>query len=250
MKQTVVITGASRGIGRAVALAFAEKSASKNNHEEYNIFVNCAKNSELLENVKKQIRDLGVCCESFTGDISDYNTAMEMFDEVHRHFGNVNILVNNAGISIIGLFQDMTRDEWDRIMNVNVGSVYNCCHFAIPDMINAKSGRIINISSVWGNVGASMEVAYSASKGGLNAFTRALAKELGPSNIQVNAIACGVIDTDMNRCFDETELEALIQEIPADRMGHTDEVAELVKMLCTGNEYLTGQIITLDGGWT
>ena len=95
-----------------------------------------------------------------------------------------------------------------------------------------------------------MELAYSASKGGLNAFTRALAKELGPSNIQVNAIACGVIDTDMNRCFDETELEALIQEIPADRMGHTDEVAELVKMLCTGNEYLTGQIITLDGGWT
>lgn len=136
MKQTVVITGASRGIGRAVALAFAEKNASKNNHEEYNIFVNCAKNSELLENVKKQIRDLGVCCESFTGDISDYNTAMEMFDEVHRHFGNVDILVNNAGISIIGLFQDMTRDEWDRIMNVNVGSVYNCCHFAIPDMIN------------------------------------------------------------------------------------------------------------------
>lgn len=95
-----------------------------------------------------------------------------------------------------------------------------------------------------------MEVAYSASKGGVNAFTRALAKELGPSNIQVNAIACGVIDTDMNRCFDEAEMEALIQEIPADRMGHADEVAELVKMLCTGNEYLTGQIITLDGGWT
>ena len=142
MKQTVVITGASRGIGRAVALAFAEKSASKNNHEEYNIFVNCAKNSELLENVKKQIRDLGVCCESFTGDISNYNTAMEMFDEVHRHFGNVDILVNNAGISIIGLFQDMTRDEWDRIMNVNVGSVYNCCHFAIPDSFLSDEDKL------------------------------------------------------------------------------------------------------------
>ena len=148
MKQTVVITGASRGIGRAVALAFAEKSASKNNHEEYNIFVNCAKNSELLENVKKQIRDLGVCCESFTGDISNYNTAMEMFDEVHRHFGNVDILVNNAGISIIGLFQDMTRDEWDRIMNVNVGSVYNCCHFAIPDMIKDMPLIMYNTDSV------------------------------------------------------------------------------------------------------
>ena len=249
MKQTVVITGASRGIGRAVALAFAEKSASKNNHEEYNIFVNCAKNSELLENVKKQIRDLGVCCESFTGDISDYNTAMEMFDEVHRHFGNVDILVNNAGISIIGLFQDMTRDEWDRIMNVNVGSVYNCCHFAIPDMINAKSGRIINISSVWGNVGASCEVAYSACKGGINSLTRALGKELAPSNIQVNAIACGVIDTDMNRCFSEEERSALIEEIPAGRMGSPEEVASLAYSLATASSYLNGQILTLDGGW-
>ena len=249
MKQTVVITGASRGIGRAVALAFAEKSASKNNHKEYNIFVNCAKNSELLENVKKQIRDLGVCCESFTGDISDYNTAMEMFDEVHRHFGNVDILVNNAGISIIGLFQDMTRDEWDRIMNVNVGSVYNCCHFAIPDMINTKSGRIINISSVWGCCGASCEVAYSATKGGINALTRALAKELGPSNIQVNAIACGAIDTEMNQWMEEDELIQLVEEIPAGRLGRAEEVADFVYHLGYKGSYLTGQVIGLDGGW-
>lgn len=249
MKQTVVITGASRGIGRAVALAFAEKSASKNNQEEYNIFVNCAKNSELLENVKKQIRDLGVCCESFTGDISDYNTAMEMFDEVHRHFGNVDILVNNAGISIIGLFQDMTRDEWDRIMNVNVGSVYNCCHFAIPDMINTKSGRIINISSVWGNAGASCETAYSATKGAVNSLTKALAKELAPSGICVNAIACGAIDTDMNSFLSDEDKLSLFEEIPAGRMGRPDEVGKLAVMLADAPSYLTGQIITLDGAW-
>lgn len=249
MKQTVVITGASRGIGRAVALAFAEKSASKNNHEEYNIFVNCAKNSELLENVKKQIRNLGVCCESFTGDISNYNTAMEMFDVVHRHFGNVDILVNNAGISIIGLFQDMTRDEWDRIMNVNVGSVYNCCHFAIPDMINAKSGRIINISSVWGNAGASCEAAYSATKGAVNSLTKALAKELAPSGICVNAIACGAIDTDMNSFLSDEDKLSLFEEIPAGRMGRPDEAGKLAVMLVDAPSYLTGQIITLDGAW-
>ena len=249
MKQTVVITGASRGIGRAVALAFAEKSASKNNHKEYNIFVNCAKNSELLENVKKQIRNLGVCCESFTGDISNYNTAMEMFDEVHRHFGNVDILVNNAGISIIGLFQDMTRDEWDRIMNVNVGSVYNCCHFAIPDMINAKSGRIINISSVWGNAGASCEAAYSATKGAVNALTKALAKELAPSNIQVNAVACGAIDTEMNYFLNDDELIDLINEIPTGRLGEAEEVADFVYQIATKHDYLTGQAIVFDGGW-
>ena len=121
--------------------------------------------------------------------------------------------------------------------------------YAIPGMVNRKKGKIINISSVWGNVGASMEVAYSASKGGINAFTKALAKELGPSNIQVNAIACGVIDTDMNKCFDEEEMEALVQEIPADRLGKPQEVAHLALQLCEGNEYLTGQIITLDGGW-
>ena len=202
-----------------------------------------------VENVKKQIRNLGVCCESFTGDISNYNTAMEMFDEVHRHFGNVDILVNNAGISIIGLFQDMTRDEWDRIMNVNVGSVYNCCHFAIPDMINAKSGRIINISSVWGNAGASCEAAYSATKGAVNSLTKALAKELAPSGICVNAIACGAIDTDMNSFLSDEDKLSLFEEIPAGRMGRPDEAGKLAVMLADAPSYLTGQIITLDGAW-
>ena len=135
------------------------------------------------------------------------------------------------------------------MINTNLYSAFCVSQEVIPYMIHEKNGCIINISSVWGNVGASMEVAYSASKGGMNAFTRALAKELGPSNIQVNAIACGVIDTDMNQCFSEEERQALIDEIPADRMGKPQEVGQLVVQLCDGNDYLTGQIITLDGGW-
>ncbi len=135
-------------------------------------------------------------------------------------------------------------------MGVNLDSCFYTCREAIPLMLKRHSGRIINISSVWGNAGASMEVAYSASKGGMNAFTRALAKELAPSNIQVNAIACGLLDTDMNRCLSQEEKEALIAEIPADRMGQASEAAQLALQLAQSPEYLTGQIITLDGGWT
>ena len=150
----------------------------------------------------------------------------------------------------MGLLTDMTYQQWREVIDINLSACFLTCRHAVPEMVRRRRGKIINISSVWGSTGASMEVAYSASKGGVNAFTRALAKELAPSNIQVNAVACGVIDTDMNRCFDEEEMRMLIQEIPADRIGRPEEAAELVKLLCTGNEYLTGQVITLDGGWT
>lgn len=251
MSLNLIITGASRGIGKAAALAFAKLSAeAKNDAEKYNIFICCAKNEELLKAVRQSVLDMGVRCEMFVGDISDYNTAMRMFDEAHRLFGPVDILVNNAGISVIGLFQDLSRQDWEHIMNVNVGSVYNCCHFAIPDMISKKSGRIINISSVWGSVGASCEAAYSASKGAVNSLTRALAKELAPSGISVNAIACGAVDTDMNSFLSEEERAALCEEIPAGRMGLPCEAARMIVQLAQSPDYLTGQIITLDGGWT
>ena len=204
----------------------------------------------MLKEVKQAVNDMGVRCEMFTGDISDYGTAMRMFDEAHRLFGSVDILVNNAGISMIGLFQDLSRDDWERIMNVNVGSVYNCCHFAIPDMVSKKQGRIINISSVWGNTGASCEAAYSASKGAVNSLTKALAKELAPSGISVNAVACGAIDTDMNAFLSEEERNLLLEEIPAGRMGLPSEAARTVLQLAESPSYLTGQILTLDGGWT
>lgn len=241
MAKTIVITGASRGIGRAIACAFAAK--------ESNLVINCIHSQEQLLAVQQEIIDKGAACKTFIGDISDYETARRLFDNVHRWFGPVDILVNNAGISMVGLFQDLSRADWDRILQVNTGSVYNCCHFALPDMIQAHRGKIINISSVWGCVGASCEVAYSASKGAVNALTRALAKELAPSNIQVNAIACGAIDTDMNACFSDEELRCLCEEIPAGRMGTPDEVAHTVLQLADAGSYLTGQVITLDGGW-
>ena len=139
--------------------------------------------------------------------------------------------------------------DWMRLMDTNIGSVYNCCHFAIPHMVHEKCGKIINISSVWGIAGASCEAAYSASKGAVNALTRALAKELAPSNIQVNAIACGAIDTDMNAFLSEDERASLIEEIPAGRLGTPAEVGSLVQSLCSDSGYLTGQVIQLDGGW-
>ena len=162
---------------------------------------------------------------------------------------HLDILINNAGISYIGLLSEMSPDEWDRVISTNLSSVFYTSKCAIPLMLQEHCGKIINISSVWGNVGASTEVAYSASKGGLNAFTKALAKELAPSNIQVNAIACGVIDTEMNSCFNKEEMDSLIEEIPSDRLGRPEEVAQMVLRLLDSPAYLTGQVITLDGGW-
>lgn len=172
-----------------------------------------------------------------------------MFEKINGFCGGVDVLINNAGISHIGLLSEMSYEEWERILHTNLTSVFSCCKLAIPHMVSQKSGRIINISSDWGICGASCEVAYSATKGGINAFTKALAKELAPSNIQVNAIACGVIDTQMNACFSEEERAELADEIPAGRFGTPEETAHLAVQLATGNEYLTGQIITLDGGW-
>jgi len=176
------------------------------------------------------------------GNFSDVET-------VFQQIPTLDVLINNAGISHIGLLTDMTVEEWHRVMGVNLDSLFYTTKLAIPLMLQKHQGRIINISSVWGNMGASMEVAYSASKGGVNTFTKALAKELAPSNIQVNAIACGVIDTSMNACFSKEDLEALEAEIPADRLGTCEEVAQLALQLANAPSYMTGQIITIDGGW-
>ncbi len=238
-RKKALITGASRGIGRAIA----EELASRG----YVLFLPCHKNSELLAGLSQKLwEQYRTNCQCYTFPISNEEEVSKMFAEIPY----LDILVNNAGISYIGLLTDMTYNEWKTVIDTNLNACFLTCRCAVPEMLRRRRGKIINISSVWGAVGASTEVAYSASKGGINAFTRALAKELGPSNIQVNAIACGVIETDMNKCFDETEIEILRQEIPADRLGQPQEVAKLVGLLCNGNEYLTGQIITLDGGWT
>jgi 3-oxoacyl-[acyl-carrier protein] reductase len=233
-----LVTGASRGIGRAIAQRLAKMGCD--------LYLTCNNNIEMLNQQAKELAcEYGISVKTYSFPIGDEKLVNKMFEEIPY----LDILVNNAGISYVGLLSDMDYDDWNNVINTNLDSCFLTCKNAIPQMVKRQKGKIVNISSVWGNVGASMEVAYSASKGGVNAFTKALAKELGPSNIQVNAIACGLIDTDMNKCFDEAEIKAVVEEIPADRIGRPEEVARLVGMICDGNDYLTGQIISLDGGW-
>ena len=242
MKQTALITGASRGIGAALAETFARAG--------YQLTLCCQHSEEKLMTLASRLQEqYHTTVLVRIGDVGDYAFVKAMVDATLEAFGAIDVLINNAGISYIGLLTDMSIEDWNRIVATNLTSVFSTCRCVVPSMVHNKRGRIINISSVWGNVGASCEVAYSACKGGIHAFTKALGKELAPSGITVNAIACGVIDTDMNRCFSEEEREALIQEIPAGRMGTPAEVAQLTLTLCSGHSYLTGQVITLDGGW-
>ncbi|MGN0266414.1 MAG: SDR family NAD(P)-dependent oxidoreductase [Lachnospiraceae bacterium] len=268
--KNVLVTGASHGIGKEIAHIFIKNG--------YRVFMNCrTSKKELLDLAEIWNEEFRTQCIPLIYDVSDDAQVEEMFQEIKAILGRgdgslsragqpdradfnsaygrleegtgIDILVNNAGISHVGLLSDMTAVEWNRVIATNLSSVFYCSRRVIPHMVHKKAGKIINISSVWGNVGASCEVAYSASKGGVNAFTKALAKELAPSNIQVNAIACGTIDTRMNHCFSQEEREALKEEIPAGRFGSAEEVAQLVLQLAEGNDYLNGQIITLDGAW-
>lgn len=237
-KKTALITGASRGIGRAIAEVLAA--------EGYHLYLICRHSEADLTQLSCNLSEtFHIQCTPILADMGNPKDVERVFSQIE----NLTILVNNAGISHVGLLHEMSTEEWQSLMNVNLNALFYSCRLAIPLMLKRHSGKILNISSVWGNVGASMEVAYSASKGGVNAFTRALAKELAPSGIQVNAIACGLIDTDMNRGFSPEELEELRAEIPADRIGQPEEVARLALSLLTAPDYLTGQIVTLDGGW-
>ena len=246
MRKKILITGASRGIGKATALRLADNG--------YDLFLTCSKTMDDLEAVKKEIEENAakagytVNVETYCCDVKDKEAVKAMCKDIIVK-GGVYGIINNAAVSRIELMTDMSYEEWDEVIDTNLNSVFYVTHELVPMMIGKKEGRIINISSVWGNVGASMEVAYSATKGGVNAFTRALAKELAPSNVQVNAVAFGCIDTAMNKCFSEEDLEALRQEIPADRIGTSDEAAQMILNVLEGPEYLTGQIITMDGGW-
>ncbi len=239
MNKTALITGASRGIGKAIAKEFATQG--------YDLYLTCVSSIEALKEYAKELEQtFCIRCLALQADMGSYEEVVKVFEQIPA----LDVLVNNAGISYVGLLSDMTPEEWHNVMHTNLDACFYTSKLAIPLMLQNHSGRIINISSVWGNVGASMEVAYSASKGGVNTFTKALAKELAPSNIQVNAIACGLIDTDMNKCFTPEDLEAVTAEIPADRMGNPEEIARLAYQLTTAPTYLTGQIITIDGGWT
>lgn len=244
MMKYVLVTGASRGIGRAAALKFAR--------EGFHVFINCAHSVEALEEVKREIDALhtsGSRCDMLIGDVGNASDVEKMFSTIHETCDGIDVLINNAGISHIGLLSDMSNEEWAQLIRTNLSSAFYCSRAAIPHMVSQKSGKIIQISSIWGSVGASCEVAYSAAKSGLHGFTKALAKELAPSNIQVNAVACGAIDTIMNSQLDKEERAVLEEEIPAGRFGTPEEVAELVFEIANGHNYMTAQIIGLDGGW-
>lgn len=237
-KKYAVITGASRGIGRAASEAFAKGG--------YHLILTCHNSIEDLEELAAQLEfSYKINCKAVQADMGKEEDVKRVF----RSIQELDVLVNNAGMAHLGLLTDMSAEQWHRILAVNLDSCFYTCRAAIPLMLKRHSGKIINISSVWGTQGASMEVAYSASKGGMNAFTKALAKELAPSNIQVNAIACGVIDTAMNSLLSPEDKNALREEIPADRLGTAAEVADLIFQTAQAPSYMTGQIITIDGGW-
>ena len=241
MPDTAIVTGASRGIGKACAIELAKYFDT--------IVINSFSHPEALLDTQSIIEENGTNCLLFTGDIGDYNFVHSMVNSILNKGHTIDLLVNNAGISYVGLLSDMSIEEWNRIIQTNLTSLFNCCNQIVPHMVSNKSGHIINISSMWGISGASCEVAYSATKGGVNAFTKALAKELAPSKVRVNALACGAIQTEMNSCFTEEELQDFCDEIPACRLGTPEEIAQMVWQLYSSPFYLTGEVIKIDGGY-
>ena len=237
MNKTALITGASGEIGGAIARRLAK--------DGYSMTLCGFRNNEKLESLAGELRREGVDIQEFCGDASESAFAASCVEKA----GCPELLINAAGIAHFSLLQDLSDEEWHRIQGVNLDSVFYFCRAVIPGMLQRGNGRILNISSVWGRVGASMECAYSASKGAVDALTRSLAKELAPSGIAVNALSCGYIDTKMNGHLSEDEKKALAEEIPAGRAGTVTEVAECAALLARAPYYLTGQIIGLDGGW-
>jgi len=241
MTKNIIITGASGGIGKAIALILAKAG--------YNLTLCYNKNKEEALSVKELCTAQGVKCLCVQCDLTNADSVDNMITQTAREFGSIYGLINNAGISKWGLFTDITEEEWDEIFAVNVKSMFLTCKKALPYMIKAKEGAIINISSMWGQVGASCEVAYSATKGAIISLTKALAKEEAPSGITVNCIAPGLINTPMNNRFTEEELDAVKEEIPLERMGEPEEVAFLVKYLVSSEaKYITGQVLGINGG--
>ena len=237
---TILITGASHGVGKAFAVACAQSGRFSK------IILNGGSDTAALEDTARRVSAAGdLVCLADVGDVSD----LAYVQGLRERFGPVDTLVNNAGISRIGLLTDMSPEVWDRVLRVNVTSLYNTCHTYVPDMVSNGGGQILNVSSVWGLAGASCEVAYSASKGAVNAFTKALAKELAPSHIRVNAIALGIIGTRMNAHLTETETAEIRDQIPAGYIASPEEAAQAMLRLLEMPEYFNGEIVRFDGCW-
>lgn len=241
MEKTAFISGASRGIGRQIAYRLAK--------ENYNLALCCVNNIDTLKLIAEDImRQYDVKATACVLDVSNESEWQKQSSKIIQEHKKIDVVINNAAISYTGLITDMSYSEWDEIVATNLSSLFYSTKAFLPDMIHRKSGHIINISSMWGRLGASCEVAYSATKGGVDSYTKALAKEVALSNISVNAIACGVIDTDMNKHLTSEEREALRGEISVGRFGHAYEVSDMVVSILNAPSYMTGQIIGLDGG--
>ena len=240
MEKVAIVTGASRGIGREIAKSLAKQNikviANYNNSEEKAI------------ELKKELEAEGIVIDIVKADVSKREEIKKLVNYTIEKYKKIDILVNNAGISEYKLFTDETDEDWNRVINNNLYSAFAMTQEVIPNMIKNKNGCIINVSSVWGMVGASMEVLYSISKAGINGLTKALAKELGPSNIRVNAIAPGIVDTDMCKNFTKEDLENIKEEIPLEKIGRVEDIAKCVNWLIN-DSYTTGQIISINGGW-
>ena len=240
--KVVLITGSSRGIGSAIAKELAHKCAS--------VIINFSQDNLGAEKTLEEIQLNGGYAKIIKKDISNSVNCKELIEEVISIFGKIDILINNAAKSQVGLFMDFTEEDIEGLINTNLLSAMYLSKYALPYMISKNYGNIINISSIWGEVGASCEVVYSTTKGGLNLFTKSLAKEVAPFNIRVNSIAPGVINTEMNSFLSEEEKQNLIDEIPMNRFGDVSEIAKAVAFLCSDDsKYLTGQIIKIDGAF-
>ena len=241
MSQTAIVTGASRGIGRETARQLAAAG--------WRVMIHYHTNKEYAETLCRQLTDLGADADLFGAELSDSMQAQKLIDATQHRFGRIDLLVNNAGIAQQKLLTDLTDEDWQAMLQTNLSSVFYCCRAALPDMISRKKGKIINFSSIWGISGASCEVHYSAAKAGVIGFTKALAKEVGPSGIQVNCIAPGVIDTEMNSRLTQETLEALKEETPLERIGTPNDVARCVLFLAgAGGDFMTGQVLSPNGG--
>lgn len=238
--KNVLVTGASGGIGRAVALAFAQRG--------YGVALHFQTGEQAAREAAEQIRFQGGSAEVFQADVTREDDVERMFAEAERRFGFLEVLVNNAGVSQKGLFTDLSLADWNRVFAVNCTGVFLCCRRALLPMIREKRGSIVNISSIWGEVGASCEATYSASKAAVIGLTKALAKEEGPSGIRVNCVSPGVIDTRMNADLTEEDRQALREETPLMRTGAPEEVARAVVSLAE-NGFITGQTLGVNGGF-